>query len=113
MLVLRQDHGMRAIVLCGEGLVVHEEEVDVTGVVDEEGLVAGGHHVAGLLVGTVANLYVSSEFVLVLAAARCRADRVRCRSALRACRTALQVQRRARDFRTDFLRVLRTRADPR
>jgi hypothetical protein len=58
--------------LCGEGLVVHEEEVDVTGVVDEEGLVAGGHHVAGLLVGTVANLYVSSEFVLVLAAARCR-----------------------------------------
>jgi hypothetical protein len=35
---------------------VHEEEVEVAGVVDEESLVAGGHHVAGLLVGTVANL---------------------------------------------------------
>jgi hypothetical protein len=32
---------------------VHEEELDVLGVVDEESLVAGGHHVAGLLVGTV------------------------------------------------------------
>jgi hypothetical protein len=35
---------------------VHEEEVEVTGVVDKERLVAGGHHVAGLLVATVANL---------------------------------------------------------
>jgi hypothetical protein len=35
---------------------VHKEEVEVAGVVDEEGLVAGGHHVAGLLVGSVANL---------------------------------------------------------
>ena len=42
--------------LGGVGLVVHEEEVEVAGVVDEESLVAGGHHVAGLLVGTVANL---------------------------------------------------------
>jgi hypothetical protein len=32
---------------------VHEEELDVLGVVDEESLVAGGHHVAGLLVGSV------------------------------------------------------------
>jgi hypothetical protein len=32
---------------------VHEEELNVLGVVDEESLVAGGHHVAGLLVGTV------------------------------------------------------------
>lgn len=32
---------------------MHEEELDVLGVVDEESLVAGGHHVTGLLVGTV------------------------------------------------------------
>lgn len=32
--------------------VVHEEEINVLGVVNEESLVAGGHHVAGLLVGT-------------------------------------------------------------
>jgi hypothetical protein len=32
---------------------VHEKELNVLGVVDEESLVAGGHHVAGLLVGTV------------------------------------------------------------
>ena len=37
-------------VLCGEGLVMHKEEVDIAGVVDEESLVAGGHHVASLLV---------------------------------------------------------------
>ena len=43
---------------------MHEEEVDVAGVVNEEGLVAGGHHVAGLLVGSETNLYASSEFVL-------------------------------------------------
>lgn len=30
--------------------VVHEQEVNVLGVVDEESLVAGGHHVASLLV---------------------------------------------------------------
>ena len=43
--------------LCGVGLVVHEEKVQVAGVVDEEGLVAGRHHVAGLLVAAVADLY--------------------------------------------------------
>lgn len=43
--------------LCGEGLVVHEEKLDVGCVVDEESLVSGWHHVAGLLVGTETNLY--------------------------------------------------------
>ena len=43
-------------VLCGVGLVVHEEELDVADVADDEGLVAGGHHVLGLLVGTVTDL---------------------------------------------------------
>jgi len=42
--------------LCGIGLVVHEEKINVAGVVDEECLVAGGHHVAGLLVGAKTNL---------------------------------------------------------
>ena len=46
----------RVCVLCGESLVVHEEEVDLGDVVDEEGLVAGRHHVAGLLVGAVSDL---------------------------------------------------------
>lgn len=40
-------------VLSSVGAVVHEEELNVLGVVNEESLVAGGHHVAGLLVGTV------------------------------------------------------------
>lgn len=44
-------------VLSGIGSVVHQEQLDILGVVDDEGLVAGGHHVAGLLVGAVANLY--------------------------------------------------------
>jgi hypothetical protein len=35
---------------------VHKEEVNVAGVVDEESLVAGGHHVASLLVGSETNL---------------------------------------------------------
>jgi hypothetical protein len=44
------------VLLGGVGLVVHEEEVEVAGVVDKERLVAGGHHVAGLLVATVTDL---------------------------------------------------------
>lgn len=35
---------------------MHQEEVDIGRVVDEEGLVAGRHHVAGFLVGAVADL---------------------------------------------------------
>jgi len=45
-------------ILCGVGLVVHEEKVELGSVVDEESLVAGGHHVAGLLVGSVTDLFV-------------------------------------------------------
>ncbi len=51
-------------VLGSEGLVVHEEKVDITDVVDEESLVSGWHHVAGLLVGSETNLNVSSALVL-------------------------------------------------
>lgn len=36
--------------------VVHQEKFDVAGVVNEEGLVAGRHHVSSLLVGTKADL---------------------------------------------------------
>jgi len=42
--------------LSGVGAVVHKEKVELADVVDEESLVAGGHHVAGLLVGTVTDL---------------------------------------------------------
>lgn len=42
--------------LGGVGAVVHHQELEVLDVVDQEGLVAGGHHVAGLLVGAVADL---------------------------------------------------------
>ena len=51
-----QNIASRVNVLSSEGAVVHHEELDVLGVVDEESLVAGGHHVAGLLVGTVTDL---------------------------------------------------------
>ena len=62
-----------ADVLCGEGGVVHEEKLNIGNcetlvglgrprhsasrtVGDEESLVAGGHQVAGLLVGSVTDL---------------------------------------------------------
>lgn len=40
---------------------MHEEKFEITGVVDEESLVAGGHHVAGLPVATVADLETTSN----------------------------------------------------
>ena len=43
-------------VLCGKGLVVHKEQIDIGWVMDEECLVAGRHKMAGLLIGAVANL---------------------------------------------------------
>ena len=52
--------------LCGIGLVVHEEELDVPDVADEERLVARGGHVLGLAVGAITDLDSS-----VLALLRC------------------------------------------
>ena len=40
---------------------MHKKKVQVTDVVDEECLVSGWHHVAGLLVVTVANLFANSR----------------------------------------------------
>ena len=48
-------------ILSGVGTVVHEQKLNVPGVVDEEGLVARGHHVLGLLVGTVSDLSITSH----------------------------------------------------
>ena len=48
--ILRRSNLDGCDVLCGECLIVHKEEVDIAGVVDKESLVAGGHHVASLLV---------------------------------------------------------------
>lgn len=48
-------------VLGSVGSVVHHQQLNVLGVADEEGLVAGGHHVTGLLVGTIANLRRSQQ----------------------------------------------------
>ena len=45
-------------VLGGKGLVVHEKEVNIGDVVDEESLVAGRHHVACLPVGAVSDLII-------------------------------------------------------
>jgi hypothetical protein len=42
--------------LSGVGGVVHEEEINVGDVVDEEGLVAGRHEMASFPVGAVSNL---------------------------------------------------------
>lgn len=50
--------------LGGEGLVVHQEEVDIANVVDEESLVSGWHHVAGLLVGTESDLERTCQLLL-------------------------------------------------
>ena len=56
-----------SILLRSVCLVVHEEKVEVAGVVDEEGLVAGRHHVAGLLVAAVADLCAfKNQFILPL-----------------------------------------------
>jgi hypothetical protein len=46
----------RGNVLSSVGSVVHHEQLDVVDVADEEGLVSRGHHVAGLLVGAIADL---------------------------------------------------------
>ena len=42
--------------LGSKGLAVHQEKLDILLVVDKESLVPGGHHVAGLLCGTIADL---------------------------------------------------------
>jgi len=41
--------------LGGKGLVVHEQEIHIVNVVDKERLVAGRHHMSGLLIRTVSN----------------------------------------------------------
>ena len=43
-------------VLGGVGSVVHQEKLNIANVADEESLVAGRSHEAGLSVGTIANL---------------------------------------------------------
>ena len=43
---------------------MHEEEVNIAGVVDEEGFVAGRHEVTGFSVGAVADLGVGEVLVL-------------------------------------------------
>jgi len=46
--------------LSSEGAVVHKEKLDVAGILDEERLVAGRHHVASFPVGTVSDRRHSS-----------------------------------------------------
>ena len=43
-------------ILCGERLVMHKQKVNISGVVDNEGFVAGRHQMPGFLVGTVSDL---------------------------------------------------------
>lgn len=50
-------NGRKKNVLSGVGSVVHHQQLDVLDVVDQEGLVARGHHVAGFLVGAETNLW--------------------------------------------------------
>ena len=50
-----------ASLLCCVALVVHEKEIEVADIVDEESLVARRHHVAGLLVVAVPNLQDSNR----------------------------------------------------
>ena len=53
-------------VLSSVGAVVHEKELNVLGVLDEESLVAGGHHVLGLLVGAIADLSIQAISVFIV-----------------------------------------------
>lgn len=46
----------RQNILGSESLVVHEEQVNVPGVVNQESLVPRWHHVASLLIGSETNL---------------------------------------------------------
>ena len=52
-------------ILGSERAVVHQEQFNIVGVLDEERLVARRHHVAGLLVGTVSNLNPSKYSSIV------------------------------------------------
>ena len=45
---------------------MHQEEVNIADVVDEESLVAGGHHVAGFLVRSETNLIIQSALSSIL-----------------------------------------------
>ena len=56
----------RVGVLSSVGAVVHEKELNVLGVLDEESLVAGGHHVLGLLVGAIADLSIQALSVFIV-----------------------------------------------
>lgn len=56
----------KASVLSSVGAVVHEKELNVLGVLDEESLVAGGHHVLGLLVGAIADLSIQALSVFIV-----------------------------------------------
>lgn len=40
---------------------MHKKELDLTNVVDEESLVARGHHVASFLVGSETNLHINAS----------------------------------------------------
>lgn len=62
----------RRDILGGVGSVVHHQEFDILDVVDKEGLVAGGHHVAGLLVGTKANLHIQLSVNPISPSSVCR-----------------------------------------
>lgn len=57
----------RSNVLSGVGSVVHQQQLNILNVVDEESLVAGGHHVAGLLVVSVSDLsLLAHQYVKLL-----------------------------------------------
>lgn len=43
-------------VLCRERLIVHEQKVDISGIVDNEGLMAGRHEMPSFFIGTVSDL---------------------------------------------------------
>ena len=40
---------------------MHQQQLDILDVVDDESLVAGGHHVTGLLVGAESDLWSRKE----------------------------------------------------
>ena len=53
-------------ILGSVGAVVHEEKLDILGVLHKEGLVARGHHMTGLLVAAVADLSIQYQYSVFL-----------------------------------------------
>ena len=61
-----ENNSRSVYVLRRERLVVHQKEVNISGIMDDECFVAGRHQMPGLFVRTVSDLYHSDSMSLDL-----------------------------------------------